>query len=135
MTTKKTIAAKLLSIAFLTLAFVTLPILTGCQQTPLEGETYRKVAVAWPLFDFEKTRGTNPDGSTWKKEKGNAICWLQTWEKHAIYDKDGYVISRKEKDTFFPLFSDEIEETKEYRIHKGSVLIFPFYSRQTKQAD
>ena len=104
----------------------------GCQLEPKQGETYRKIAVAWPLFDYEITRGVYEDGSTWEKEKGDACFWLSTWKKEKRYDKDGFLIYRKERNTFFPLFTDEEEENEEFREHKGAVLIFPFYSRQNK---
>lgn len=104
----------------------------GCQETPLPGETYRKKASAWPLFEFEKTAGTNPDGTTWEKEKGNAAFWLSTWEKERTYDQDGVLIYRKEKSGFFPFNSDEIEETPEFRRHTGAILLFPFESYQKK---
>lgn len=104
----------------------------GCQETPLPGETYRKKAIAWPLFDFEKTAGINPDGTKWEKEKGDAICWLSTWEKERTYDQDGTLISRKERDGFFPLWSTEIEETQEFRHRKGAVLLFPHESYRKK---
>ena len=104
----------------------------GCQETPLPGETYRKKAIAWPLFDFEKTAGINPDGTRWEKEKGNAVCWLSTWEKQRTYDQDGTLISRKERDGFFPLWSTEIEETPDFRHRKGAVLLFPHESYRKK---
>lgn len=120
----------------LALTCITLPILTGCQQEPLSGETYRKEASAWPLFGFQNSKGVNEDGSTWEKEKGDAFAGLQTWDRQATYDKDGYVISRTEKSGFFPISSDEIEETREYRIHKGTVLLlFPFYSKRAKNVE
>ena len=107
----------------------------GCQHTPLEGETYRKIAVAWPLFDFENTKGVNADGTRWEKEKGDSCFWLKTWEKERRYDKDDFLIYRKERDCFFPIYTDELEEDREFRDHKGAVLIFPFYSRKAKTAE
>lgn len=104
----------------------------GCQEAPLPGETYRKKISAWPIFEFEKTAGINADGTTWEKEKGNAVCWLSTWERERTYDQDGVLIYRKEKSGFFPINSDEIEETTEFRLHKGAVLLFPFESYQKK---
>ncbi len=107
----------------------------GCEQPNQKQETYNKKIVAWPLFDLEKTEGVNEDGTTWRKEKGDQICWLITWEKEKTYDKDGFVIYRKEKSAFFPLYSDEEEESAEFRIHKGMVLVFPFYSKRDKTVE
>ena len=104
----------------------------GCQEAPGPGETYRKVAVALPIFEFENTEGVLDDGTTWRKEKGNAICWLSTWEREKRYDKEGYLIFRKEQRGFFPLYGHEEEETKEYKKTKGAVLIFPYESYRTK---
>ena len=123
------------ALLFLMTASLPLTFSSGCQQTPLPGETYRKIAVAWPIFDFEITKGISDDGSTWEKEKGDACCWLSTWEKEKRYDKNNFLIYSKEKSAFFPIFFDEIEESKEFREHKGAVLIFPFYSRKVKSAE
>jgi len=105
----------------------------GCQETPLPGETFRKKASAWPLFEFEKTAGINEDGSRWEKEKGSAVCSLSTWAREKTYDKDGMLMYRKEQSGFFPLTSEEIEETRDFRRHKGAVLIFPYESYRKKE--
>jgi len=115
-----------------TALFLLIFLSVGCQQAPQAGETYRKIAVAWPLFDFKNTKGVKEDGTTWEKEKGDACFWLSIWEKERGYDKDGFLIYRKEKSGFFPFYIDELEESKEFREHKGMVLLFPFYSRQVK---
>jgi len=104
----------------------------GCEQPPLEGETYRKVAVAWPLFDFEIVEGQTADGLTWRKEKGDACAWLASWDKEKRYDEHGFLVYRKEKSAFFPFYYDQIEESKTFREHKGAILIFPFVSRTNK---
>ena len=67
-------------------------VFTGCERPLPPGETYHKVSSAWPLFDLEKSEGIEPDGSKWQKEKGDACCWLQTWEKEKRYDKDGFFV-------------------------------------------
>jgi hypothetical protein len=110
-----------------------LPVLfsAGCQETPLAGETYRKTGNAWPLFAFENTEGINDNKTTWRKEKGE-ICLIGTWEKAERRDKDGFLIHRKNKSGIFPLYMDELEESKEFRDHKGSIIVFPFHSRRTK---
>ncbi len=109
---------------------------SACEHTPLPGETYRKVANAWPIFDQEKTAGVTEDGGRWEKEKGDACVWLSTWEKEKRYDKDGFLIYRKEKDAFFPFYWSEEEENEEFREHKSAVLfLFPYYSRQAKSAE
>ena len=107
--------------------------LCGCHQMQ-PGETSHKVTTAWPLFDVEKSSGINPeDGSRWEKEKGDACCWLSTWDKEKRYDKDNFLIYRKEKSGFFPIWSAEVEETKEFKKRSGAVLIFPYQSYMTKE--
>jgi hypothetical protein len=117
----------------LIIATLSFTIFTGCEQPLKENETFHKVATAWPIFDLERWEGVNPeDNSTWKKEKGDAIFWLSTWEKEERYDKDDFRIYRKERNSFFPLWSTEIEESDDFRNNKGSVLIFPYESRRRK---
>lgn len=131
---KKTSANRAILPQILLLSFlITFMTTLGCEQTTIPpGETYHKVSSAWPLFDVEKSEGIEPDGSKWQKEKGDAICWLSTWEKEKKYDKDGFLIYRKERDSFFPLYTHEVEETKEFKTKQGNVLIFPYYSRRAK---
>ena len=108
--------------------------LAGCEQPTVPGETYHKVSNAWPLFTFEKSEGIQDDGTKWKKEKGDAVFWLSTWDKEKRYDKDGFLIYRKEKSGFFPLWVTEIEESQEFRTKQGSVLILPYKSHRIKTA-
>ena len=106
--------------------------ITGCHQ-PAPGETDYTFVPAWPIFDLEKSRGIDPDdGTMWEKEKGDACCWLATWEKERKYDKDNFLIYRKEKSGFFPIFSTEVEENKEVRKKKGIVFIWPHESTHIK---
>ena len=109
--------------------------LGGCEQPVKPGETYHKVSAAWPLFDVEKSEGIEDDGTKWQKEKGDALFWLSTWEKEKRYDKDGFLIYRKERDGFFPIYTNEIEEDKEFRTKKGAILVFPYYSRRAKTVE
>jgi|GEM_PF-6657600 len=105
----------------------------GCEQTPRPGETYRKVSIAWPIYDLELTKGVTSDGITWEKEKGDACFFLASWEKKKQYDQNEFLIYSKERNTFIPFYSDEVEETRELREHKLSVLfLFPYYTRQVK---
>lgn len=97
---------------------------TGCEQ-PRPGETYRKVAVAFPIFDSEKTEGINPDGSKWTRDKGDVICFLGVWDKKKTYDKEGFLIERDEKSWFFPFASTEVHENAEKIHKKGSFLFWP----------
>ena len=113
-------------------AALALAVSAGCEQ-PQPGETYHKLVTAWPVFDLEKWEGEEPDGATWEKEKGDAICWLSTWEKEKRYDKDGYLTHKKENSGFFPLYSTKFEETPEFIHKEGTVLlIFPYISHRSK---
>ena len=103
----------------------------GCQQTPRAGETYRKGVFIWPIYVVEKSAGQTDDGSRWDKEKGT-ILLLGFWEKEKRYDKNDFLNFRKETSTFIPFYSDQEEETKEFREHKGSILLFPYYSKKAK---
>ncbi len=107
-------------------------VFSGCQQPLLPGETYHKLTVAWPIFDVEKSEGVDENGIKWVKEKGDAICWLATWDKERRYDKDNFLVYRKEKDGFFPIYSNEIEESEEFRSKQGAVLVFPYKSYRVK---
>ena len=107
----------------------------GCEQPLAEGQTYHKLHVAWPLFDVEKWEGVNEDGSTWKKERGDAICWLATWEKDRTYDKNGFQTYFKERSGFFPLYSTEKEESEEFVSKKGMVLFSPYESYRKKNVN
>ncbi|MBN2210645.1 MAG: hypothetical protein JW709_04540 [Sedimentisphaerales bacterium] len=105
---------------------------TGCEQT-IPGEIYRKKTVAWPIFDVEKSEGLNADGTKWQKEKGDACCWLSSWEKEKTYDNQGFLIYRKEKNAFIPIYWNEEEESKEFTYKKGAVLlIWPYESKRAK---
>jgi len=107
----------------------------GCDQPLGPNETYHRLSTAWPIFDVEKSEGIDENGIRWKKEKGDAVCWLATWEKEQKFDKENFLVYRKERNTFFPLYSTEIEETEEF-IHKwGSVLIYPYRSNRLKSAE
>lgn len=109
-----------------------LVLLAGCEQPMMPGETYHKVSAAWPLFDLEKSEGIDDEGNKWQKEKGDAICWLINWEKERKYDKDGFLVYRKEHSEFFPISLTEVEEDKEFKTKQGRVLIFPYYSRRAR---
>ena len=104
----------------------------GCEQPLAEGQTYHKLHAAWPLFDVEKWEGVNEDGTTWKKERGDACCWLATWEKEKKYDKNGFQIYSKERSGFFPLFSNEKEESEEFTLKNGMFLFSPYESYRKK---
>jgi hypothetical protein len=107
-------------------------VLAGCDQPLGPNETYHKLTTAWPIFDLEKSEGIDENGIRWKKEKGDAICWLSSWEKEHRFDKDNFLVYRKERNTFFPLYTAEIEESEEF-IHKwGSVLLYPYRSKRLK---
>ncbi|MBN1765424.1 MAG: hypothetical protein JW860_09230 [Sedimentisphaerales bacterium] len=126
-------SVKKISMALIWIMALSVLLASGCQKAPLAGEeTYRKEAFVWPVFDFEKTRGINEDGTTWEKEKGDACFWLASWEKERRYDKDNFLIYRKERSGIFPFCSDEEVEDMEFSEHRGSVLIFPFYSKKSK---
>ena len=134
---KKSLACHFLVVIAVWTAICTFVLFAGgCEQTPLPGETYRKVAIAWPIFDLEKTAGVSEDGGKWEKEKGDACVWLSTWEKEKRYDKDGFLIYSKEKDAFFPIYWSEIEENEQFRERKSATFyIFPYYSRKAKSAE
>ena len=113
-------------------AVIALAGVMGCQQAG-PGETNRKISNVGPIFNLDKAEGVNEDGTTWKKEKGDACCWLISWEKEKKYDKDGFLVYRKEKDFAIPLLSgSELEETKEVYMKKGTLLLFPYYTRRAK---
>jgi hypothetical protein len=107
--------------------------LAGCQRVPLPGETAYKESNAGPIYYFENIEGVNEDGSTWKKERGNACCWLSYWERQKKYDKDGFLLEAKEKSGFFPIWSSEETQSKELKEHKATFLCFPYQSRSTGQ--
>jgi hypothetical protein len=108
--------------------------LSGCQRVPLPGETAYKESNAGPIYYFENIEGVNEDGSTWKKERGNACCWLSYWDREKKYDKDGFLLEAKEKSGFFPIWSSEEIESKELKEHKATFLCFPYQSRSTAQS-
>jgi hypothetical protein len=132
--TKTHIGNGLLVAKSLILAGLALFVLAGCQQPLQPGETYHKLTVVWPIFDVEKSEGIDENGLKWQKEKGDACCWLATWEKEYKYDKDGFRVYRKEKDGFFPIYSNQIEETEEFRSKQGAILLFPYQSYRVKTA-
>ncbi len=102
--------------------------LAGCEQKLQPGETYHKLSVAWPIFDVEKTEGVGENGVHWQKEKGDAACWLATWEKLQKFDKEDNLIYRKERKTFIPLYNAEVEESQQFTKTWGSVLFYPYSS-------
>jgi len=104
----------------------------GCQQPLQPGETYHKLSTAWPLFDLEKWRGEMEDGTTYEKEKGDAACWLSTWEKEKRYDRDGRLIYYKKRSGFFPFFDHLEEETDEFTYKEGRILLSPYVTRRKK---
>ncbi|MBN2375760.1 MAG: hypothetical protein JXD22_05140 [Sedimentisphaerales bacterium] len=118
-------------LTFLAVVFA-FSLLTGCEQ-PLEpGMTYHKLSSAWPIFDLEKWEGVEEGGITWKREKGDACCWLATWENNERFDKEGFRIYRKEKSGFFPIYATEVEETEKFINKQGSVLFYPYKSQRIK---
>ena len=125
---------KMLQLIILSSAALLSALLLGCEQPLQEGQTYHRVSNAWPLWDQEKWEGENPDGTTWTREKGDACCWLSTWDKERRYDARGMLIYKKEKSGFFPLYSHMIEESDEFRLKEGNVLIFPYRSYRRKTA-
>lgn len=109
--------------------------LTGCQR-PLEpGETYHKVAVAWPIFDTETTEGIDANGVHWKKVKGDAAIWLASWEKLHKFNKQETRIYRKERKTFIPFYSVNVEESPEFRKTWGIILLYPYSSYRLNTAE
>ncbi len=125
-------AAGVLVAKSLILAGLALLVFSGCQQPLRPGETYHKLTVAWPFFDVEKSEGIDENGIKWVKEKGDAVCWLATWDNEKRYDKDNFLVYRKEKGAFFPFYSNEIEESEEFRSKQGAVLVFPYKSYRVK---
>ncbi len=120
------------AVALVTVVFA-LTFLDGCEQPLGPGMTYHTVTNLWPIFDVEKSEGIDDDGTRWKKEKGDAVCWLSTWEKEEKRDKEGFLIySLKKESSFLGLFSSEVEETEKYRNKKGNVLFWPYQSRRRK---
>ena len=112
-----------------------LAVLAGCEQSLAPGVTYHKVTALNPIFYVEKLEGVDDDGTKWKTEKGDAVCWLNTWEKEHRYDKEGFLIYRKERDSsLWGLFSEEVEETEEFKTKRGNFLIWPYQSRRLKTA-
>jgi hypothetical protein len=107
--------------------------LAGCEQPLKQGETYHKVSVAWPIFDVEKSEGVSQDGVHWKKETGDAACWLSSWEKIQKFDKEDNQIYRKERKTFIPFYNAEMEKNQQGTKTWGSVLFYP-YSSYNKSA-
>jgi len=130
---KMKLSKRCVVLAGLVIACAMVVMLAGCQRVPLPGETSYKESNAGPIYYFENIGGVNEDGSTWKKEKGNACCWLSYWERDKKYDKDGFLLEAKEKSGFFPLWSSEETESKELREHKATFLIFPYHSRTAGQ--
>lgn len=123
---------KMLRLTVLLFSALLFASLVGCEQPLEEGQTYHRITNAWPLWSVEKWEGQEPDGTTWTREKGDACCWLSTWDKERKYDSRGMLIYKKEKSGFFPLYSHMIEESDEFRLKEGAVLIFPYRSYRVK---
>ena len=114
-------------------ATITLFLAGGCEQPPAPGETYHKKVVLWPIVDNERWEGVE-DGQRWMKEKGDAVL-LAYWDKEKRYDSKGDLTYRCESSLFFPLYSTKVEETQEYIEKEGSVLLWPYKSRQDKELE
>lgn len=112
-----------------------LAVLAGCEQPLAEGETYHKKTIAWPLFDVERSEGVTDQNVHWKKETGDAVVWLASWEKEERFDNEGFRVYRKERSTFIPLWNAEVEESEEFKSRKGNVLVFPYESYRKKDLD
>jgi hypothetical protein len=63
--------------------------LTGCERRLEPGETYHKTAIAWPLFDVEKTEGVDGNGLRWSHEKSDAVIWLASSDKLHKFERGG----------------------------------------------
>ncbi len=118
------------------LLFLTVFALTsffGCDQ-PLEpGITYHKKTVLFPIFDVEKIEGTDPDGTRWIKEKGDACAAIIIWDKEDKYDKDNFAVYKRRKDlVIWGLISSDEEETEKFRNKKGNILFWPHESKRLK---
>ena len=72
------------------------------------------------------------DGTTYEKEKGDAACWLSTWEKEKRYNQDGRLIYYRKRTGFFPLFDHLEEETDEFTYKEGRILLSPYVTRRKK---
>ncbi len=105
--------------------------LAGCEKTLEPGETYHKVSVGFPIFDVDRSEGVEADGTQWEKVKGDAAVLLYTWDFNRKYCKQEMVY-RKERKTFIPFYSVNVEETPEYKKTWGMILLFPYSSNQLK---
>lgn len=117
----------------LVLSAVALVALAGCERKLEPGETYHKQAVAWPIFDVEKTEGIE-DGLQWKREKGDAAFWLASWNRLHKFNKSGSEVYRKERKTFIPFYSVNVEESDQFKKTWGIILLYPYNSYRTKDA-
>lgn len=124
----KVMLRKSVVVCFLALAMMPWVLLCGCESHDFRNQTDYSVTTAWPLFDVEKRQGVKDDGVKWEYEKGDAFCWLATWEKRVEYSPDGTIVYRKKRSGFFPLFHEEIVETKGLTTKKGMILIYPYES-------
>jgi len=105
----------------------------GCEQ-PTPGTTYSKDVNVWPFYTLKKTEGKDEANNVrWFKENGSC-CILAGWEKEKKVDAQGFVIYRKEKGIFFPIASNEVEESETMLNKQGSFLIFPYKSYRDKTA-
>ncbi|GEM_PF-1099069 len=115
------------------LAIFALTCFLGCEQPLGPGITYHKKTVLFPIFDVEKIEGTDPDGTRWMKEKGDACAAVVIWEKEDRYDKDNFPVYKKRKDiVLWGLIASDEEETDEFRNKKSNILIWPHESKRLK---
>jgi hypothetical protein len=112
--------------------FPLLMAVSGCEQ-PQEGVTYKKEVGAWPIYDLHRTEGVSADGIKWQKEKGDC-CLLGYWDKEKRYDKDGFLVYRKESSLFVPFASSFVEEDQKSITKGGSFLFFPNKTYRDKTA-
>jgi hypothetical protein len=105
---------------------------TGCEQ-PQQSMTYNKDVVVFPFYDLHRTEGVTADGVKWQKEKGDS-CLLAWWDKEKRYDKDGFLVYRKETSVFIPFGGSTIEEDPKSLRKEGSVLLLPYKSYRDKTA-
>jgi hypothetical protein len=105
---------------------------SGCQE-PQATTTYSKDVVIWPIYDLHRSEGLTADGVKWQKEKGDCVL-LGYWDKEKKYDKDGFLIYRKEKSLFVPFASSSVEEDQKSITKEGAFLFFPNKTYRDKTA-
>jgi hypothetical protein len=114
------------------LVILLLGAVSGCQQNPAT-TTYSKDVVIWPIYDLHRSEGLTEDGVKWQKEKGDCLL-LGYWDKEKKYDKEGFLVYRKEKSFFFPFASSSVEEDQKSITKEGAFLFFPNKTYRDKTA-